>query len=82
MNWKIWEFLACRVSRAKERQWLLGLSASRLLWGAEVPIPPFRTDSLERVKTFLVDQCGTPTLVPPCSSALWLPWVILMQNCS
>lgn len=44
--------------------------------------PSFSTDSLERVKTFPRDQCGTPTLVPPCSSALWLPRVILMQNCS
>lgn len=80
MNWKTCEFLGCRVCHAKERQRLPGLSGSKSLWGAEVPIPPFSTDSLERVKTFPGDQCGTPMLVPPYSSALWLPRVILMQN--
>lgn len=40
--------------------------------GTEMPIPVFSTDSLERVKTFPEDQCGTPMLVPPYSSALRL----------
>lgn len=52
------------MSHAKERQWLPELSASKLLWGAEVPVPPFSTDSLERVKTFPGDHCGAPHVGP------------------
>lgn len=82
MNWKTWECFGCRVCHANERQWLPGPSGSKSLWEERCPSLLFCTDSLERVKTFPGEQCGTPMLLPPYSSALWLPRVILMQNCN
>jgi len=45
-----------------------------------VPIPSFSTDSVERRKSFPGCHRGTPTLLPPCSPALWLTGVILIPN--